>query len=282
MIDRRRRLPPEARASNDPWEDCRRPPRPVIPYSSNSERGECQAMTTESGDLYDRMGEAYAAHADASPYNALYDRPAILALAGDVRGQRVLDVGCAAGALSAELAERGADVLGIDVSQTMLRLAERRMGARARFRVADIARPLDFLATSSIDLVAASLVMHYLLDWVPTLREFRRVLSPGGRMVFSTHHPAEDWRWFRRPSYFAIEEIVDRFPLGGHTAEVRFYRRPLSAIFSAIRESGFQVDDLVEPMPLPECAERYPVSYASLTKTPRFLYFRLRPGASTA
>ena len=247
-----------------------------------SERGECQAMTTGSGDDYDRMGEAYAAHAEASPYNALYDRPAILSLAGDVRGQRVLDVGCAAGALSAELAERGADVLGVDVSQTMVRLAERRMAGRARFHVADITQPLDFLASGSINLVAASLVMHYLLDWVPTLREFRRVLSPGGRVVFSTHHPAEDWRWFQRPDYFAIEEIVDRFPLGDHTAEVRFYRRPLSAIFSTIRRSGFQVDELVEPMPLRECAERYPDAYASLTKTPHFLYFRLRPVAPTS
>lgn len=234
-------------------------------------------MTNGAADDYDRMGEAYAVHAEASPYNALYDRPAILALAGDVRGQRVLDAGCAAGALSAELVERGADVLGVDVSQAMVRLAERRLAGRARFRVADIARPLDFLATGSIDLVAASLVMHYLRDWLPTLGEFRRVLSPGGRVVFSTHHPAEDWRWFQRPDYFATEEIVDRFPLGDRTAEVRFYRRPLSAIFAAIRKSGFQVDELDEPMPLPDCAEKHPDSYASLTTTPRFLYFRLRP-----
>jgi len=101
-------------------------------------------------------------------------------------------------------------------------------------------------------------------------------------VVFSTHHPAEDWRWFQRPDYFATEEIVDRFPLGDGTAEVRFYRRPLSAIFAAIRESGFQVDELAEPMPLQECAERHPDSYALLTTTPRFLYFRLRPEASTA
>lgn len=97
-----------------------------------------------------------------------------------------------------------------------------------------------------------------------------------------THHPAEDWRWFQRPDYFATEEIVDRFPLGDGTAEVRFYRRPLSAMFAAIRESGFQVDELAEPMPLQECAERHPDSYALLTTTPRFLYFRLRPEASTA
>lgn len=234
-------------------------------------------MGTGSGDDYDRMGEAYAAHAESSPYNALYDRPAILALAGDVRGQRVLDVGCAAGALSSALVDRGAHVLGIDASQTMVRLAERRLADRARFRVADLARPLDFVASGSVDLVTASLVMHYLEDWVPTLRELRRVLAPGGRVVLSTHHPGEDWRWFDRPDYFATELIVDRFPVSGETTEVRFYRRPLSAVFAAVREAGFHVDDLAEPMPLPECAERFPDAYASLTTTPRFLYLRLRP-----
>ena len=230
-----------------------------------------------AGSDYDQMGEAYAAHTERSPWNALYDRPAILALAGDVRGQRVLDVGCAAGALSAALVERGARLVGIDASRAMISLAERRLGNRASFKVADIRAPLGFIATASMDLVVASLVMHYLEDWVPALLEFRRVLAVGGRVVFSTHHPAEDWRWFERPTYFATEELVDHWQVGGRTAEVRFYRRPLSAIFSAIRDAGFYVDELVEPMPLPECEERFPEDYVSLTTRPRFLYFRLLP-----
>jgi len=235
-------------------------------------------MTMEAaGSDYDQMGEAYAAHTERSPWNALYDRPAILALAGDVRGQRVLDVGCAAGALSAALVERGARLVGIDASRAMISLAERRLGNRASFKVADIRAPLGFIATASMDLVVASLVMHYLEDWVPALLEFRRVLAVGGRVVFSTHHPAEDWRWFERPTYFATEELVDHWQVGGRTAEVRFYRRPLSAIFSAIRDAGFYVDELVEPMPLPECEERFPEDYVSLTTRPRFLYFRLLP-----
>lgn len=230
-----------------------------------------------AGSDYDRMGEAYAAHTEHSPWNALYDRPAILALAGDVGGQRVLDVGCAAGALSAALVDCGASLVGIDASPAMISLAERRLGNRARFRVADIREPLNFIATGSIDLVVASLVMHYLDHWVPALREFCRVLAPVGRVVFSTHHPAEDWRWFERPTYFATEQLVDHWQVGGRTAEVRFYRRPLSAIFAAIRDGGFYVDELVEPMPLPECEERFPEDYVSLTTRPRFLYFRLLP-----
>lgn len=223
---------------------------------------------------YDRMGEAYAEHSDAGPFNALYDRPAILRLAGDVSGRRVLEVGCAAGALTEALVERGARVIGIDASRAMIEIARRRLGRRAELQVADVSRPLAFQPTGSIDLVVGSLVMHYLEDWVPALREFHRVLTPGGCVVISTHHPGEDWRWFSRPDYFALEPIVDRWG-PAKDATVRFYRRPLSAVFAAVRDAGFWVDELGEPMPLPECEERHPEAWEILTTRPRFLYLRL-------
>ncbi len=87
---------------------------------------ETDAAMDSAGDDYDRMGEAYLDHSEHSPTNALYDRPAILELAGDVRGKQVLDVGCAAGALSAALVEKGAVLLGVDASQAMISLAHRR------------------------------------------------------------------------------------------------------------------------------------------------------------
>lgn len=229
----------------------------------------------EAGSDYDRMAEAYAAHSDGGSFNALYDRPAIMALAGDVRGKRVIDVGCAAGALTEALVEAGARVLGIDASRAMIGIAERRLAGRAEFRAADIGKPIDFVPTGSVDLVTASLVMHYLEDWVPALREFRRILAPDGRVVLSTHHPGEDWRWLDRPNYFATELVTDNWRIGDGDVDVRFYRRPLSAVFAAIRDGGFWVDELSEPMPLPECEKQDPKGWALLTTQPRFLYLGL-------
>ncbi|WP_372668029.1 GrpB family protein [Amycolatopsis kentuckyensis] len=219
---------------------------------------------------YDAFSEDYASHAEKSVTNALYDRPAILDLAGDVSGRRVLDVGCAAGHLSALLAGRGADVLGVDVSAGMVSLAQRKFGDVARFEVADVTRPLP-LEPGSIDVITASLVLHYLQDWGPALAEFRRVLKPGGALVFSVHHPGEDWRWFGKENYFEVELLEDEFPPG---QRVRFYRRPLSWTFQAVRDAGFAVDKLVEPMPAPEAAEADPKWAANLRTKPRFLYFR--------
>ena len=225
-------------------------------------------------EQYDAYSEAYAEHAEKSVTNALYDRPAIVDLAGDVDGKRVLDVGCAAGHLSALLAGRGADVLGVDASAGMVAVARRKFGDVARFEQADITRPLD-LADGSIDVVTASLVLHYLKDWGPALAEFRRVLKPGGVLVFSVHHPGEDWHWFEKDDYFRLELLEDDFGLGGIEHPVQFYRRPLSWTFDAVRNAGFAVDRLVEPMPAPAADEADPKWAATLRTKPRFLYFRV-------
>ncbi|MHA6620827.1 class I SAM-dependent methyltransferase [Pseudonocardia sp. DLS-67] len=221
---------------------------------------------------YDIPGETYARHSETNPWNEQYDRPAIHALTGEVDGRDILDVGCAAGVLTAQLVGRGARVVGVDASAVMLDVARRRC-PKARFQQADLAEPLDF-PDDSFDLVTASLVMHYLPEWDPTLREFRRILRPGGALVMSVHHP-ETWRFFQLSSYFSTQLITDHWDIGGpEPMEVQFYHRPLSAIFNALRSAQFRLDDLMEPQPPPEMEQQDPRAYAHLTASPHLLYLR--------
>jgi hypothetical protein len=74
---------------------------------------------------YDSFAEAYSAENEANLINAYYERPAILALAGDVAGRRILDAGCGSGPLFAALRDRGAIMTGFDKSTGMLELARR-------------------------------------------------------------------------------------------------------------------------------------------------------------
>ena len=222
--------------------------------------------------LYDDLAERYDRHNATNPWNELYDRPAIHTLAGDVTGLDVLDVGCASGVLSAQLHGRGARVVGLDASRVLVDLAAGRY-PDITFRCADLTEPLAFLTEDSFDLVTASLVMHYLEDWEPPLRELRRTLRVGGALVMSVHHP-EGWHWFGLPNYFATERVTDVWQVDGAPAEVQFYHRPLGAMFAALRAAGFRVDEVVEPMPLPQVEEVDPRAYELLTSAPRFLYFR--------
>lgn len=137
---------------------------------------------------YDSIAEAYSRENETGLVNAYYERPAMLALAGDVAGRRILDAGCGSGPLFAALRDRGAAVSGFDASAGMLELARRRLGEDADLQVAALGGPLPY-ADDTFDDVVASLVMHYLEDWGPALTELRRVLKPGGRLIMSVDHP---------------------------------------------------------------------------------------------
>jgi SAM-dependent methyltransferase len=227
------------------------------------------------------MAAQYAAELDINPWNSLYERPGTVALLPPVAGKQVLDVGCGPGSLSAWLARSGAQVTGFDASAAMVELAEKQAIPSTSFVVADLAEPLAFLADDSFDVAVAGLVLHYLRDWVAPLRELRRILRPDGTLVFSTHHPASDVQLAASGNYFATELIHDRWAKGGQRFDVTFWRRPLTAMFSAIEEAGFLVERLSEPQPLEECRDRYPEAWARLTTEPHFVFFRLKPRSPT-
>ena len=92
---------------------------------------------------YDSFAEAYTASNENSLVNAYYERPAMLALAGDVAGRRILDAGCGSGPLFAALRGRGAIVTGFDKSAGMVELARRRLGDDADLQVAELGSPLQ-------------------------------------------------------------------------------------------------------------------------------------------
>lgn len=225
-----------------------------------------------SSDAYDDMATAYAESNATNAYNGYYERPASLALLGDVAGQRVLDAGCGPGLHAAELVARGATVTGLDSSAGLLAEARRVLGSHADLHVADLAEPLP-LPDNTFDAVLGSLVMHYIEDWVPTLREFHRVLVPGGRFVMSTHHPAMDHPLSGRDNYFETYEWSEVWQRGGRDVTMRFWHRPLHAMTDALTAGGFQLDVLSEPQPVPAAKELFPDDWRVLSTAPRFLFF---------
>jgi SAM-dependent methyltransferase len=157
----------------------------------------------------------------------------------------------------------------------MAALARAKVGERAEILVRDLHAGLGHVADASQDVVVASLVLHYLKEWEPIFKEFARVLRPHGRIVFSTHHPAWDWRDYSEDDYFAFKQVTEQWQRRG-TRDVTFWRRPLRDMTRAIERSGLAIDVLTEPEPLPELAAKDPDADRELRTRPFFLLFQLR------
>jgi SAM-dependent methyltransferase len=230
---------------------------------------------------YDRFAEAYTAENENNLVNAYYERPAMLALAGDVAGRHVLDAGCGAGALSSALRDHGAVVTGIDSSAVMLTLARRRLGVQVALHAVDLRDRLP-LDTSAFDDVVASLVMHYLQDWGPTLSEFRRVLKPGGRLILSVEHPVIAYMiQDPLPDYLGTNSYSFEWEFDGQTVPMTFWRRPIHAMTDAFTRAGFRLCLISEPQPDPAAEELFPDDFHAMCTQPNFLFFVLEvPGPS--
>lgn len=252
-------------------------PESRIPHISTN--GETLLTITDSYVNPD-FAARYAAAVDEAPYNALYERPAMLALLPPVADCHILDAGCGGGWYAAQLLGRGANVTAIDASATLVEHARSRLSsfltgesAPLRVRVANLAEPLAFLTDASVDGVISPLVLHYLDDWRPTLREIRRVLKRDGWLLLSTHHPGADAARFPSSPYYETQLVEDDWKWVG---KVKFYRRPLTEIASALTDVGFVIERLVEPTPTEAFRLIDPDAYRRLLQQPEFLIVRAR------
>jgi SAM-dependent methyltransferase len=148
------------------------------------ERSAFEASRTPDASLV--ADAANLARYDAPPLNTVYPLEYAFSLLGDLHGKRVLDFGCGSGENSLLLARRGAKVIGVDISESLIRVAVRRLainglGGAAEF-VAGSAHDLPVRA-GSVDIVLGIAILHH-LDIDASSREVHRVLKPGGRAIF--------------------------------------------------------------------------------------------------
>lgn len=107
----------------------------------------------------------------------------------DLDGRDVLELGAGTGKNTVWLAEHARSVLGLDLSEEMLRRARERVpAAHVRFEKADILRPWP-VAAEAVDFVVGNLVLEHVEDLAPVFAEAARVLRPGGRLFVSELHP---------------------------------------------------------------------------------------------
>src|SRR5437899_9961314 len=141
-------------------------------------------------------GRAMTNQWNAAEYDAkhafVYEKAkGLVELLAPKAGERILDLGCGTGALTAEIAARGAEVLGVDRSEEMIAQARKKFPA-LRFEVMD-ARELRFntdkVGEAGFDAVFSNAVLHWIPEAEEVIAGVARALKPacagrpGGRFV---------------------------------------------------------------------------------------------------
>ena len=135
---------------------------------------------------YDAIAEAYADHFSDELAHKPFDRMWLDRFATLTAGTRVCDLGCGPGQVAAYLHARGADVLGADLSDGMLRQA-RRLHPSIEFRREDM-QALTFANDSLGGIAAFYAIVNLNPDQAEAaFRECRRVLAPGGHLLLAFH-----------------------------------------------------------------------------------------------
>jgi ubiquinone/menaquinone biosynthesis C-methylase UbiE len=241
-----------------------------------------EIRSEEAVTCWDAAAEEFAAHfADGGDfYHRHFIIPAVLALIGEFRGRRVLDLACGEGHLARLLADRAGgrvDVTAVDASEGMLRIARRETTAHpeaVRFLRAD-ASDLHELPADSFDLAVCNMGLLDIKDYAGAIAEVARVLKPRSLFVFSILHPCF-WTpgcgWIKadpertdpdnkmgwRVDHYH-DRLVVRFPVKRKMSRTTYYfHRTLGDYVAALRGAGFVVTDLREPVPSPEAVRRDP------------------------
>jgi 2-polyprenyl-6-hydroxyphenyl methylase/3-demethylubiquinone-9 3-methyltransferase len=207
----------------------------------NADPAELAKFSALAQSWWDPAGPSRPLH-ELNPLRLRYIEQA-LALRGRalaLRGASVLDVGCGGGILSEAMANRGARVLGIDLSQAVLDVAElHALENKLEIQYRSVAaEDLAAVQPDSFDLVTCMEMLEHVPDPAASLRALANLVRPGGDVIVSTLN--------RKPLAFAVaiigaEYIARMLPRGTH--EYLKFIRP-SELARWGREANLDLIDL--------------------------------------
>lgn len=155
---------------------------------------------------------------------------------GSADGKVVVDLGCGGGLIAVPLLNKGANVIGVDLSEASLNEARFRSDGRGEFIQGD-ARTVELEYQCADVVVLADLVDH-ISDYAKVLENAARILRPGGRAFVSTIN-----RTVRsRVLAISLAEGIGLIPRGTH--DYRMFVRP-SELINAASGVGLKLDRLI-------------------------------------
>jgi ubiquinone/menaquinone biosynthesis C-methylase UbiE len=251
-------------------------------------------------DHWNKQAEFWAKniHEGKDVFRDLFSLPAFLTFIGDIKGKKILDVGCGEGNNTRIFAQMGATIVGVDLSQKMLQMAqdeEKKKPLGIKYYNASWA-DLSLFKNESFDIVLSTMALMDGPGYEEALQEFYRVLKPKGDLFFSILHPC-----FLTPGY---SKLTDEQGVCTHRVVSNYfkegpweftwtlskkrdksdaqpftsmsYHRTLSTYINNLLKVGFILKEIREPQPSNEACESNPRLKIARDVTASFLFVHAR------
>lgn len=250
-------------------------------------------------DWYNENANGYAEHVrnkNDSIYHSLYEKPTMYSLLPNIKGKKVISLGCGSGEDSNYLKKMGASKsVGIDISKNLIEIAKTSY-KNCVFETMDMEK-LNF-SNKSFDFAYSSLAIHYLKDWTKTFKEVYRILKPNSYFLFSCEHPImtsmevsknDDLEKIQLLAFIKNKKTKEKTIIGNYldrkelsikfntdkTSTVTTWHKSISEIINEARKAGFLIENFVEPKPSLKMKSIKPDDYEKLNKIPKFMIFKL-------
>ncbi len=159
----------------------------------------------------------------------------------------LLDLGCGTGFLTAALLAQAQPIIALDIALPMLQLTRSKLAAKALYVCADAER-LPF-AEHSVTGVFSNLALQWCVNLEAVFTDIKRILKPGGRLVFSTFGPQTlqelKLAWAKADDYehvnefYSEQQLIRFLQLAGYREiklESRLYTPSYSSVLALMRE----------------------------------------------
>lgn len=190
-----------------------------------------------------------------SPNNSI-EKPIMLELIGDVKGKKVLDLGCGDAKFGVELLQKGCfSYDGVEGSENMAKEATKTLTGTVGIVHLSSMETYNY-QTGYYDLIVSRLALHYLTDLKDIIRKVHKTLANDGRFVFSVQHPVlTSSIKSAAASASKADWIVDDYFNSGERVEpwidkkVVKYHRTIEEYYQLLKQAGFMIEDIREGTP---------------------------------
>lgn len=209
---------------------------------------------------WNRVADWYDEHLkDDDTYHAKVIAPNLMRILSPQKGMRILDLACGEGYFSRMFRSSGAQVVGVDLAETLIEKAKKQSPEIA-YHVSD-AKDLSFATDQSFDAIVCVLALQNMERLEPVFKECSRVIKPNGRMLFVLNHPAyripkkSSWGWddankvqYRRIDAYLTprREKIDMSPGKGGGESTWSFHRSLQDYMKALTGAGFAITKMEE------------------------------------